>query len=146
MSTQRPSGVNFISILLFVAGGIDVLGGIVLLVNRNDEELLDAIGSSESDLMSFGIVTIAIGVIILFTAVALRRAANWARALVVIVSIVRLATLVWALATYHSVHWTNTFLPTLLYCLVAGYLLFDEDARRYFEGEPGRSSGGGSVL
>jgi hypothetical protein len=35
----------------------------------------------------------------------------------------------------HSVHWYHALWPTAIYLLVAGYLLFDEDAKAYF-GQP----------
>ena len=35
-------------------------------------------------------------------------------------------------AGLHSVHWYHAIWPTVLYMLVAGYLLFDDDAKAYF--------------
>ena len=133
-SVERPFGVTFIAILMLVVGGLDILGGILALTHRTDDVLLDAVGSTESDLTTYGIALIVIGVLILLTAAALHRGSNFARGLVVTVAVLRLAMLFWALVTYHSVHWYNAFAPALIYILVTGFLLFDEDARRYFEG------------
>jgi hypothetical protein len=49
--------------------------------------------------------------------------------------VARLVSLLWVVLSLHSVHWYHALWPTLIYVLVAGYLLFDEDAKAYF-GQP----------
>ena len=39
----------------------------------------------------------------------------------------------WVTIAYHRVHWYDSLAPTLIYALVAGYLMFDEDAKKFFD-------------
>jgi hypothetical protein len=52
---------------------------------------------------------------------------------IAIIAMMRLAALIWAVIAYHRVHWYNAFAPTVILGLVVWFLLFDENARRFFE-------------
>jgi len=132
LPVRRPFGVGFLSILIMIAGVLDVLASLSLLLDRNDDELLEALDVSQGNLTSYAVVSLGIGIIVVLVGFALRTAANWARLVVAIVAVARLITLFWVVAGLHSVHWYHAIWPTVLYLLVAGYLLFDDDARAYF--------------
>lgn len=131
-AAHAPFGVRLLSILLYVGAILDIIGGIVLITQRNDTELLDTLDATSSDVTTFGIVAIVMGVIVFLIASALRRGAGWARLLVGLIAILRVAALVWVTIGYHRVHWYDSLAPTVIYVLVAGYLFFDEDARSFF--------------
>jgi len=133
-AARAPFGVRFLSVLLYVGAVLDVIGGIVLITQRNDSDLLDAIDATSSDVTTYGVVAIVMGVIVFLIASALRGGANWARLLVGLIAIVRVAALVWVTIGYHRVHWYDSLAPTVIYVLVAGYLFFDDDARSYYGG------------
>ena len=133
-AVRRPLGVSLLSILLMISGFFDLVAGIVLLATRNDAGVRNALRDvSQGSITTLAIVTIGLGVAVLVVAFGLRRGANWARALVAGVAIARLIILFWSVAAYHSYHWYQALLPTAIYILVAGYLFYDEDAKRYFE-------------
>ena len=132
LPVRRPFGVGFLSILIMIAGVLDVLASLSLLLDRNDDELLEALDVSQGNLTTYAVVSLGIGIIVVLVGFALRTAANWARLVVAIVAVARLITLFWVVAGLHSVHWYHAIWPTVLYMLVAGYLLFDDDAKAYF--------------
>ena len=133
-AARAPFGVRFLSILLYVGAILDIIAGIVLLTQRNDADLLDALEATTSDVTTYGVVAIVMGVIVFLVASALRGGAGWARFLVALIAIVRVAGLVWITIGSHQVHWYDSLAPTVIYVLVAGYLFFDEDARTFFNG------------
>jgi len=133
-ATRAPFGVRFLSILLYVGAILDIIGGIVLITERNDADLLDAIDATSSDVTTYGVVAIAMGVIVFLIASALRSGANWARLLIGLIAVLRVAALIWVTVGYHRVHWYDSLGPTVIYVLVAGYLFFDDDAKRFYGG------------
>lgn len=131
-STRRPFGVSLVSLFLLVSGVLQIGMGIVFLVQRNDDDLLEAADATSGDVTTIGIVAIVSGVIALLVGSALRGGARWARNLIGIIAIANVAVLVWAAVSYHHVHWYNVAWPAVLYSLLAGYLFGDEDAKAYF--------------
>lgn len=131
-SARAPFGVRFLSILLYIGAILDIIGGIVLITQRNDNDLLDAIDATSSDVTTYGVVAIVMGVIVFLIAAALRSGANWARLLVGLIAVVRVVGLVWVTVGYHRVHWYDSLAPTVIYVLVAGYLFFDDDAKNFY--------------
>jgi hypothetical protein len=129
---NRPFGVSFLSLLLIVMGALQVGAGIVLLVQRNDDDILGALDAATNDVTAIGIAAIALGALAILVGGALRSGAGWARALVGVIAVVNVVYLVWAAISYHQVHWYNVAWPAIIYSLVAGYLFFDEDAKAYF--------------
>ena len=102
---------------------------------ETSNDLLNALDVSQGNLTTYAIVAMGLGIIVVLVGFALRAAANWARLLVAIVAVARLISLLWVVISLHSVHWYYALWPTVIYLLVAGYLLFDEDAKAYF-GQP----------
>lgn len=47
---------------------------------------------------------------------------------------VAVGSLIWVVVAYHSIHWYTAMWALAIYALVAGYLLFDEDAKAYYAG------------
>ena len=115
-----------------IGGVLDVLASLSLLLDRNDDDLLEALDVSQGNLTTYAVVSLGIGIIVILVGYALRTAANWARLVIAIVAVAWLITLFWVVAGLHSVHWYHAIWPTVLYMLVAGYLLFDDDAKAYF--------------
>lgn len=131
-TVRRPFGISFLSLLLIVGGALDIIGGIVLLTQRNDESLLDSIGATSSDLTTYGIVAIIFGVVVILLAGALRNGSGFARLFIGFVAVARAAAFIWVAFAYHRVHWYDSLGPVLIYALIAGYLFFDDDAQEFF--------------
>src|SRR5262245_14388924 len=129
---HRPFGVGLLSILLIIGGILDIVGGIVLIVDQNHSALRHAPHVSSGSLTTYGVVSIIIGAITLLVGFALRGGASWARYLVAVIAVVRLVTLIWAVLGYHELNWYQVIWPTAFYLFVAGYLFFDKDAKGYF--------------
>ena len=130
----RPFGVSFLSVLVLAAGILEVISGVFLLTQRANESILSATDVTASQITTFAVFTTMLGVIVFLVGLALRNRANWARYAVAGLAVVRLVSLVWVVVSYHSIHWYSAVWSLVIYALVAGYLLFDEDAQRYYAG------------
>jgi hypothetical protein len=133
-TAKRPFGVGFLSVLIMAVGVIEVVGGILLLVQRLNEELLSTVDVTAAQITTYALFTAMFGVIVFLIGLALRNGAGWARYVVAVLAVVRLASLIWVVVAYHSIHWYTAIWALALYALVAGYLLFDEDAKAYYAG------------
>lgn len=128
---RRPFGVSFLSLLMMALGVLEVVGGVLILVQRSDTQLLDAVELTASQLATYAVFTIMFGVIVVLIGLALRTGQSWSRYVVGVLAAVRLATLIWVVLVYHSIHWYTAIWPMVVYALVAGYLFFDDDAKAY---------------
>lgn len=85
----RPGGVTFIAIIVWIQGFFDIIAGIILLFNQNNQPLLDDFGSSAS-LVTSAIIYILVGIILILIARGLLRGSNGARVLVTASEIITL--------------------------------------------------------
>lgn len=132
MTGHRPLGVSLISILLGINGLISVVYGILLLFHIGEDLARESLGVTEGDITAFAISAIAVGVITLIIAGALRSGSNIARMVLVVLWLAQLGLLIWSMIRLHNVHWSSSMWPVVISGLAAGYLLFDNDAKNYF--------------
>ncbi len=128
---QRPLGISLLSILVIIAGALDVLAGILSVSIRGDNELLVEVKASQGEITAFGSGLIILGVIAMVVGFMLWRGSAFARILIGIIALVRLVGTIWVFASFDKVHWYEGIVPLVLYALVAGYLLFGTTARDY---------------
>lgn len=128
---RRPFGISFMSLLLMALGGLEIVSGALILFQRGDSELLSAIDVSASQVTTYAVFTIMYGAIVVLVGLALRTGQSWARYVVGGLAAVRLASLIWVVVAYHSIHWSTAVWPMVVYALVAGYLFFDDDAKAF---------------
>lgn len=97
--TSRPAGITFVVILVFISGLLNVIGGILTIVNRNNHTVINAVndaakeaGTTTSDaptlLLWAGVVMIVLGLIALYGARALSRGSGFWRVLLTILQII----------------------------------------------------------
>lgn len=128
---RRPFGLSFMSLMIMALGVLEVVGGVLVLFQRGNAELLAAVDVTSSQLATYAVFSIMFGIIVVLIGLALRTGQSWARYVVGVVAAVRLASLIWVVVGYHSIHWYTAIWPMVVYALVAGYLFFDEDAKAY---------------
>jgi hypothetical protein len=129
--SRRPFGVSLLSILVIIAGALDVLAGILSVSVRGDDNLLVELKGSEGEITAFGSGLIVVGVIAIVVGFMLWRGSGFARILIGIIALVRLVGTVWAFASFDRAHWYEGIGSVVIYALVAGYLLFGTTARDY---------------
>ena len=130
---RRPFGVSLLSILIMLGGAFDVIGGVLLLFERRDREVLADLDLTTNQITGYAIGAIVLGIIAILIGLMLRNGSEFARYLVAIIAAVRLASLVFTIIRFDSIHWYHAFVPTVVYAVVAGYLFFDKDAQAFFD-------------
>ena len=129
--TQRPFGISLLSILVIIAGALDVLAGILSISLRGDGDLLIELKGSQGEVTAFGTGLIILGVIAIGVGFMLWRGSAFARILIGIIALVRLVGLIWVFASFDRAHWYEGIGSVVIYALVAGYLLLGTTARDY---------------
>ena len=117
--------------MLVALGVLEVVAGVITLFQRGDSQLLSAIDLNASQITTYAVFTIMYGAIVVLVGLALRTGQSWSRYVVGGLAAVRLASLIWVVVAYHSIHWYSALWPMVVYALVAGYLFFDDDAKAY---------------
>jgi hypothetical protein len=129
--SRRPFGVSLLSILVIIAGALDVLAGILSVSVRGDGDLLVELKGSQGEITAFGTGLIILGVIAIVVGFMLWRGSDFARILIGIIALVRVIGTIWAFASFDRAHWYEGIGSVVIYALVAGYLLFGTTARDY---------------
>ncbi len=131
--SQRPTGVSIIAILIWISAAMTILFGIIgmflgpaLSAAMGMAGVPGATGGVTAMGIIFGIIQIAIGVLIIFLGLALWRGRNWARIVTLILSILG------ALASLPALLVLVGIIPLAINAVIIWYLGFNEDAKRYF--------------
>lgn len=132
MSGNRPFGVGLISLLLILNGLVSIGVGIMLLLHKSEDTILQALNVGEGHVTALAISAIAIGAIVLVLALALRGGSNFARFFLVFVWLAQIGLLIWAMIETHSVHWSHGLWSAVITGFAALYLLLDKDSRQFF--------------
>jgi hypothetical protein len=129
--SRRPFGVSLLSILVIIAGALDVVAGILSVSVRSNGDLLVELKGSRGEITAFGTGLIILGVIAIVVGFMLWRGSDFARILIGIIALVRVIGTIWAFASFDREHWYEGIGSVVIYALVAGYLLFGTTARDY---------------
>lgn len=128
---QRPVGVTLLEIYGFIVGVANIIGGILLIVNRNDARLLTESFNNSGALVSAGVIAIVFGVIQAVLAYFLGHASNLVRMVYAVIASINLAVGFWATVALSSTHRASGVVSMLFSALVL-YLLFNHRADEYF--------------
>ncbi|HXV33345.1 MAG TPA: hypothetical protein VD769_04985 [Gaiellaceae bacterium] len=130
-NVPRPAGVTIVAVIVFVQSSFAVLGGLALLVERNDADLLSHLEQSSGRLTSYGVAAIVWGVIGLLVARGLWNGAEWARILVGILEVLNIAGGIYLLFAWGGTYlWQGIWQIGL--ALAVLYLLFGARGSEYF--------------
>ena len=62
-SRNAPFGVRLLSLLLYAAAFIDVIGGVVLIFQSNDDNTFDAADATSGQVATYGVVAVVFGIV-----------------------------------------------------------------------------------
>jgi hypothetical protein len=131
-SVPRPVGVTIVAVIVFVQAFFAVLGGLALIVERNNGDLLSQIEQSSGRVTTYGVAAIVWGLIAFFVARGLWNGAEWARIIIGILQVLNIAGGVYLLFA-----WSGTYIWQGIWqvgiALFVLYLLFGARGGRFFE-------------
>jgi lysylphosphatidylglycerol synthetase-like protein (DUF2156 family) len=89
--TKRPFKVTLVAFLTFLAGALDIVAGVLMLVYRNNIRFAYNIEMTPSNIFYTGIAAIVVGVLVVLLSFGLFGGSRLARAVVALVCFLRVA-------------------------------------------------------
>jgi hypothetical protein len=130
-SVPRPVGVTIVSVITFVQGFFAVLGGLALIVERNNNDLIAQVDQTSGRITTYAVAAIVWGAIAFLVALRLWNGADWARIVIGILQVVNIAA-----GIYLLLAWGGTYLWQGIWqigiALAVLYFLFDARGSKYF--------------
>ena len=127
----RPVGVTTVAVIAFVQSSFGILGGLALIIERNDRELIAHVGQSNGQITTYGVAAIIWGVVTFFAALGLWNGANWATILVGILEVSNVAA-----GLYLLFAWSGTYIWNGIWqigiALLVLYFLFGSRGDEFF--------------
>jgi len=135
-AVRRPFGVTIVTFLTWLAALMDIAAGIAFAANAEDRSVRHDLGMTETELRSYGVALIVVGVLTARVAIGLGRGSRLARALVAFVMVLHIAGAVYALTQVSWESQRNESLSAIGQMVVSGlilFVLFGNRADRFFE-------------
>jgi hypothetical protein len=85
-TVRRPGGVTLVAVLIWIAGALDIISGIILLTQSGDPEMNERF-AGQTGLVSIGVSSIVVGIIAVIVAVGLWRGNTAARMIITVVQV-----------------------------------------------------------
>jgi hypothetical protein len=130
-ATKRPLGVTIVAALAIIAGIIDVIAGVMLLVVQSEPEVVDRMGGSGL-LVTVAITSILLGVAMIVIAFGLLRGNATARVAATVLQVFSLVESLWL--GFVNPAWLPSEILSALIALALLVLLWSGEASRYFRG------------
>lgn len=134
MQVKRPGALTLVVIYLWVVAVAAVLVGAIVLIGSWSDEVIAETGRTATELRIMGIFELALGLVIVFAAVALSSGARGARTLVAVVAVLRIAVTVFLVAFAHTQAY---LLAGLLHVLLPAFILWvlygNDKVEAYFD-------------
>jgi len=123
MAGTRPGGVTVVSILAWISGALNVIGGAILL-------LTSAASADPGAAVLGGIIAVVLGLITIFVAVGLWRGSGVARIIATVVFVLNLVNGLVTLFTASGNAWSGAI--SALLALIGIILLWTKAASAFF--------------
>jgi len=99
---SRPGGITLLFVLGLIQGVSAIILGLVLVLDKSDENLINESGMTENTLLGTGIGIMIVGAIFVLLSFALRNGNNTVRWLFGIVTMAQVAGGIWGLFALHG--------------------------------------------
>ena len=99
---RRPVLVTVLLVLVVISGVLSILGGIVIVLARNNAEVVAATDGSSTVGLWLGILAIVVGLLYLAVAKGLASGNNGSRVVVAVVSVINIAAGLYVALTQHG--------------------------------------------
>jgi hypothetical protein len=131
---RRPIGVTFIGVIGAIMGILHILGGVLVIIDRDDARLLHDSGMTQDQLLAAGIGAAIIGILVLMLAMALLGGSPFARLVFAFFVVLQVAGGVYALVAYNGEQQATGAVSLVLGLFVLFLLYGSEADREFFHG------------
>lgn len=127
----RPGSVITVIVLTWLAAILDILGGVIMMALSRSSTFTDAIDVSGATVLLSGIVSVVIGLVTAGVAAMLGAGSPFARVLVSVVMVVRVAAGVYSIVLLGT-GGAMSAIVTILFAVLILALLWNKAANLYF--------------
>ena len=127
----RPTAVTIVVVLTWIAGLLDVVGGVLLIAFHGNDSFVADANTSGANLLVLGIFLILIGLFIILLAGAIGRGNRGARLILTFIMLIRLALGFGGLLTSHGAARVDSAFEFVTAIVVLA-LLWSTQARSFF--------------
>jgi hypothetical protein len=133
VQVRRPGVVTFIGVILFIQAFMNLVGAVVLFLNR-DDQALNEIGISSDELMWASILSLATAVLLVIVGAGILGGSRAARLFVAIVTAINMGAAVWMMFYFHDAGFLVVGLvPILIGVFVLWALYGHERSEEFFD-------------
>ena len=129
---SRPGGVTLLVVLGLIQGIASLILGLVLVLDKSDENLINESGMTESTLLGTGIGIMLVGVVIILLSLALRNGSNIVRWLFGIVTMFHVAGGIWGVFALHGEQQLSAAFSTVFGLIILWILFGSERSDEFF--------------
>lgn len=129
---KRPGLVTFIGVIMLIQATLTIVGGVVVLAMNTQKRILDETGLTSSELVTQGIVSLVIGVIVLLVALALLGGSRIARTIIVVVQVLDVAFAAWSIFAHHTGGFIAAAVVQIAISVFVIWALYNEKSEEYF--------------
>jgi len=129
---QRPGTVTLIVVLAWIAGILNILAGIFVIIDRHDHRIRVDSASTPNELLVWGIAAIIVGAIYCLLASSLGRGSRVARLVFGIFAVLNLAGGVYAAIAYSGEQRASGVVSAVFSLIVLWLLYGTEKDREFF--------------
>ena len=131
-SVRRPFAIALLMWIGVLQGLVNIAGGLFILIDRNDPDLVFQSGMTPDHLLWAGLWSIIIGLFVIMVALYLGSGSEVARVLFAIVAALNTGVGIWGLFALQGEQQFAAAISATLGVIVL-YLLFNERSERFFE-------------
>ena len=138
---RRPLFVTFLTVIGVIQGLVGIGLGIFLVLDRSDDDLLKEINKAESldghqltsdHLLTFGIIAIVFGVLLIGLALMLSNGSNIVRWLIVLISAGNVAVGLHSLVALHGEQQLSGAMTLVFGLLIIWLLVANDESKEFF--------------
>jgi hypothetical protein len=129
---SRPGGVTLLVVLGLIQGIGALIFGLVVVLDKSDETVLNESGMTENTLLATGIGIMLFGVVIVLLALALRNGSNIVRWLFGIVTMLHVAGGIWGIFALRGEQQLSAALTTVFGLIILWILFGSERSDEFF--------------
>lgn len=129
---SQPFGITLLVAFGYIGGFFNIVGGLFVILDRNDANLQTESFHTANQLVTLGVVLMAIGLLQMALAAALGRGSGVVRVIFAIIAVFNLIGGLWGTVALHGEQRVTGIAAAVISGLVL-YLLFNRRSEEFFE-------------
>jgi hypothetical protein len=130
---KRPGVVTFIGVILLVQAAFGAVAGIVLIALQSNASVIDATGSTKSELFTAGLVALIVAAVQLLVGLGILGGSRVARGIVAAVQIIQVMAAAWVMFTHHTGAFLWSGIINIAIAVFVLWALYNERSDEYYE-------------